>query len=100
VGSSVRFADYARGMLSDNVRRGVAGAVATATISASAQATASKAARKPSNMEASAASSFSAEMMNAIGEGIARILKTSPRNVEPAASEFDAGVNSAAHVIK
>jgi hypothetical protein len=36
-------------------------------------------------MGGSAASSFSAGMMNAMEEGIARILKTSPGNVEPAA---------------
>ena len=60
--------------------------LSTTMMSASAQAAASKAARKPSNMGASAASSFSAGMMNEIGEGIARIQKASPGNVEPAAT--------------
>jgi hypothetical protein len=51
-------------------------------------------------MGESAASSFSAGMMNAMGEGIARILKTSPGKVEPAVFSFVAGVNFAAHDIK
>jgi hypothetical protein len=63
------------------------------------QAAASKAARKSSNIGASAASSFSAGMMIAIGEGIARILNTPPRNVE-AGVFISAAVNFAVHDIK